>query len=194
MHSHVIILCPYFIVPPCIPTSSSHRESNPTENLIPPGTSHRTFHCIERTSSYHTWYLTGHFIPPSAPHCSHWASYPTGHLSRLVHLTLPGISFYRAHFIPPCMSFHRASYRAEHLIPPSAPHPTVNVIPPGISSFHSTERTSSYRACHPTVHVIPPGAYHFAESILTKRVTQLCMSLFTTVFLIPLYISPYCWY
>ena len=196
MHPHFIIQCPYFLptssyIPLCIPTSS-HWAPHSTVHVIPPEILSHRAHLIvpcmsslrasnptKRTSSYRACHPTGHLIPQ-------------GILSHLTHLIPPGISFYRAHFIPPGPLSQRASYLTRHLIPPSAPHPTVNVIPPGISLLHSTERTSSYRACHPTVHVIPPSACHFAESILTKRVTHPCISLFITVFFTPLYISPYC--
>lgn len=82
---------------------------------------------------------------------------------------------------------------------PLYPHPAVLVIPPGISSHHThlippsalhlTERTSSspwvsfHRASHLPKRTSSYRTCHFAESILTKRVTHLCTVLFITVFL-----------
>ena len=121
--------------PTVYPTPSSHRAFlllYLTRHLIPPDTSHRASHCTKRTSSYRTCH-------PAERTSSYRACHP-----RVIPLSalLPGMSSHRASHPAEHTSSYRACYPTGHLIPLSALHPTVHVIPPGTSS---------------TGHLIPPG-------------------------------------
>lgn len=162
---------------PCVlpphPTVHSH-------SFISPGvlSSHQPSHCTKRTSSYRACHPNGHLILPGALH-------PTGHVIPL------GVSSRRAYLILPGVlsTESRLSHRASHPIKRTssyrACHATEHFTPPGISSHqarHSLGISSHWHVI--PLYLIPPSACHFAEIILTSRITHLWISFHYSAFIL----------